>query len=118
MITKEKLEELKNRLLKEKLQILSDVFGEEMALKMFGSEGDVGDIADRANGVYENLLISSISELQRETLDQINEALKRINEGTYGKCIVCGKDIELERLDVIPYADKCIECKKKSTRRF
>jgi len=115
MLTKEDIEKFKDRLLKEKLQILSDVLGEELALKHFFSQVE-GDIADRAQDLYENQVLASLSGLQRETIDKINEALRRIEEGTYGKCASCGADIEIERLEAIPYAILCSACSKKEEK--
>jgi RNA polymerase-binding protein DksA len=115
MLTKEDIEKFKDRLLKEKLQILSDVLGEELALKYFFSQVE-GDIADRAQDLYENQVLASLSGLQRETIDKINEALRRIEEGTYGKCANCGADIEIERLEAIPYAILCSACSKKEEK--
>jgi DnaK suppressor protein len=115
MLTKEDIEKFKDRLLKEKLQILSDVLGEELALKYFFSQVE-GDIADRAQDLYENQVLASLSGLQRETIDKINEALRRIEEGTYGKCASCGADIEIERLEAIPYAVLCSACSKKEEK--
>jgi RNA polymerase-binding protein DksA len=115
MLTKEDIEKFKDKLLKEKLQILSDVLGEELALKYFFSQVE-GDIADRAQDLYENQVLASLSGLQRETIDKINEALRRIEEGTYGKCASCGADIEIERLEAIPYAILCSACSKKEEK--
>jgi DnaK suppressor protein len=49
--------------------------------------------------------------------DQIIEAIQRIDAGQYGICIRCGKDIELERLKVKPYARYCMQCKETIERR-
>jgi len=43
----------------------------------------------------------------------IDEALRRIQEGTYGKCQSCGKQISAARLEAVPHARLCIECKAK-----
>ncbi len=51
--------------------------------------------------------------LIEDTLSKVEEALKRFDEGTYGKCIDCGGDISIERLEAVPYAQRCLECKKK-----
>ncbi|MCX8028535.1 MAG: TraR/DksA C4-type zinc finger protein [Brevinematales bacterium] len=112
MLSKQKLEEMKEKLKKEKLQILSDIFGEEMAIKYFTNNSE-GDIVDRASDFYESQLLASISGIQREIIDKINDALKRIDEGTYGKCRSCGVDIEIERLEAIPYTDICSNCARK-----
>ncbi len=46
----------------------------------------------------------------------IDEALRRIKEGTYGKCHSCGKDISRARLQAVPHARLCIDCKEKEER--
>lgn len=45
-------------------------------------------------------------------LKEIEDALEKIEEGTYGKCITCGKDIPEERLDILPTAAQCINCER------
>lgn len=117
MISKEKLEELRERLSKEKLQILSDIFGEEVAIKYFSSSSfSEGDIADRASDFYETQLLASISGVQKEMIDKINDALRRIDDGVYGICKICGNEIELERLEVLPYTDTCSSCAQKQSK--
>ncbi|MDI6602191.1 MAG: TraR/DksA C4-type zinc finger protein [Thermoanaerobacteraceae bacterium] len=49
----------------------------------------------------------------KNTLNLINDALKRIDDNTYGICRICGKIIDKERLEAIPYSPYCIECEKK-----
>jgi DnaK suppressor protein len=49
----------------------------------------------------------------RETLLKIDEALRKIDEGTYGKCEDCGEDISVERLKVLPFAIYCVDCQEK-----
>ena len=44
---------------------------------------------------------------------KIDEALEKINEGTYGVCESCGDPIQPERLEALPYATRCIECQRK-----
>ncbi|MBM4140058.1 MAG: TraR/DksA family transcriptional regulator [Nitrospira sp.] len=51
--------------------------------------------------------------IHRETLVKIDEALRKLDEGTYGKCEDCGGDISEKRLKVLPYAIYCIDCKEK-----
>jgi len=50
-------------------------------------------------------------------LYHIDEALRRIEDKTYGKCVSCGKDISPERLEVVPHARFCISCKEKEEQR-
>lgn len=49
----------------------------------------------------------------RETLVKIDEALRKIDEGTYGKCEDCGEDISVERLKVLPFAIYCVDCQER-----
>jgi DnaK suppressor protein len=53
-----------------------------------------------------------LNERLEETLEQVNAALRRIEDGTYGQCTQCGEPISPERLAVIPYAKYCIECQE------
>lgn len=54
----------------------------------------------------------------RDLLGKVNAALKRIDEGTYGFCVVCGRPIEKERLEALPYVDLCLEDKKKEEKSW
>jgi len=47
-------------------------------------------------------------------LNYLEDALKRIDKGDYGHCNTCGKLIEKERLEAVPHASQCLECKLKS----
>lgn len=49
----------------------------------------------------------------RETLLRIDEALRKLEEGTYGKCEDCGEEISEKRLKVLPFAIYCIDCQEK-----
>jgi DnaK suppressor protein len=49
----------------------------------------------------------------RETLLKVDEALRKIDEGTYGRCEDCGEDISVERLKVLPFAIYCVDCQEK-----
>ncbi len=48
---------------------------------------------------------------ESKMLGEVGEALLRIEEGSYGKCIGCDKDIPVKRLEVFPAAKRCVECK-------
>lgn len=55
-------------------------------------------------------LTKGLQEREQAKLAQINEALKRLAEGNYGRCVVCGADIAFERLLVFPEAPNCAAC--------
>ncbi|HEY3374339.1 MAG TPA: TraR/DksA C4-type zinc finger protein [Candidatus Aquicultor sp.] len=60
----------------------------------------------------------SLSLNVNDLIVKVNEALKRIEDVTYGFCRVCGRPIERERLEAIPYTDLCIEDKKNEERSW
>jgi RNA polymerase-binding transcription factor DksA len=58
-----------------------------------------------------------LSASARQAVDEIDRALVRIKEKTYGLCAPAGRRISLERLEALPYADTCVECKARAERR-
>jgi DnaK suppressor protein len=79
-----------------------------------GSDNHVGDTATATLGREIDYTLEENSE---QVLAEINEALKRIDEGTYGTCAVCGKEIAPERLEAYPWASLCIDDARKAERR-
>lgn len=53
----------------------------------------------------------AVADLKRQELEQMDVALRKIDEGTYGTCEECGEGIEEERLKMIPFAEFCVKCK-------
>jgi DnaK suppressor protein len=58
----------------------------------------------------------SLLENARDLLDQVERALRKIADGTYGRCATCGKAIEAARLKALPHASLCIACKRAEER--
>ncbi len=52
----------------------------------------------------------SVTDLRRQELETMEIALRKLDEGTYGKCSRCGAEIDEERLKVMPYAEHCLRC--------
>ncbi|MDI6889344.1 MAG: TraR/DksA family transcriptional regulator [Thermodesulfovibrionales bacterium] len=63
-------------------------------------------------GLSQDVSLKQLST-HRETLLKIDEALRKLDEGTYGKCEDCGEDISEERLKVLPFATYCRDCQEK-----
>src|ERR1043165_6865146 len=81
----------------------------------YGREADrevSQDPADKASNSYTKELLFSQSTSERNTLKLIEEALARIQDGSYGECLNCGEDIQQKRLDAIPWAPYCIKCQE------
>ena len=73
-------------------------------------------MADTASDDYERDFSLGRATEEQKAMYTIDEALKRIEDGTYGSCSQCGKAIPKTRLKAIPQADLCIECKKSNEK--
>ena len=111
-------EELRAMLLERRMGILKS-FDEEIAAPQ---EEDlmsvvVGDMADLAQGLSENDMFFRLAEVESRELSQIDKALKKIHEGTYGVCESCRENISPARLKALPFANKCIRCQEEEERQ-
>jgi RNA polymerase-binding protein DksA len=88
---------------------LSEDAGEETAYD--------NHLADTATETYDRELDYTLEENSEHLLAEIDAALKRIEDGTYGTCTNCGQPIALERLEALPWATLCIDCKRDLERR-
>ena len=81
------------------------------------SSGDLSGysfhMADMASDSYDRELSLNIASEEQETVYEIDDALKRIKEGKFGKCVSCEKKIPQKRLNAVHYAKYCIQCKSK-----
>jgi DnaK suppressor protein len=66
--------------------------------------------ADAATETFEKERDLSLRDSFRDTIGRIDEALGKIDRGTYGQCDRCGRDIPAPRLDAVPHAIYCVEC--------
>jgi RNA polymerase-binding protein DksA len=73
-------------------------------------------LADTATVTVDREIGYTLEENSEHVLREIDDALKRIEDGTYGICQTCGKPIEPERLKILPYATQCIEDKRRAER--
>ncbi len=71
------------------------------------------DIADKASNSYEKEFLFSLTNNDRYVLQLVQEALERIQEGSYGHCVVCEEEVQQKRLEAVPWARHCIECQEK-----
>jgi YteA family regulatory protein len=74
-------------------------------------------LADTATETYDRELDYTLEENSQHVLAEIEAALKRIEEGTYGMCSNCGNQIPEERLEALPWATLCIDCQRDLERR-
>ena len=111
------LENMKAKLLEQKKTLLDSLADQSEDMKNLVKTVDSGDEADVAADVIDRQLLTSIGTQDAIRLQQIENALDRINQDKYGRCIKCGKEIPEERLEVLPYALMCIQCASAEERR-
>lgn len=114
---KENLRYFKKKLIEDKKEVLRAIDQEEenglhSSLQDYYSELSVYDNhpADIASETFEMEMQFNLEENEKRHLMEINEAIEKIDNGTYGVCDSCGNSIEIERLDVIPYTPICAKC--------
>ena len=73
-------------------------------------------LGDIATATFDREMASTLEENSTHVLTEIDAALARIDEGTYGLCLRCGKPIGQERLEALPWATLCIDDKRKEER--
>lgn len=81
------------------------------------SQTEAMDLADRASSSYMKEFIFSKSGSERQLLQEVVGALKRIQEDSYGECKGCGELVEQKRLKVLPWVALCLKCQKKEEPR-
>lgn len=117
-LTKTELQTLQERLLAEKESIqnhfdINQESSESEQISLRESTGELSSVdnhpADIGTETYERGRDQAVDEHQSNELDQINYALDRIEDSSYGICEICGKPIPYERLEAIPHTTLCIE---------
>jgi DnaK suppressor protein len=73
-------------------------------------------MADTATETVDREIDYTLEEHDERMLTAIDGALRRIDAGTYGVCVNCGAQIPAERLEAMPWATLCIDCKRKEER--
>jgi RNA polymerase-binding protein DksA len=97
--------------LSEELEAIEEHLPEVEQVSMDASGGYDEDLADVASDTFEREKGFAIENSVQDMLTQVEEALSRMDEGTYGICEVCGQPIHPDRLRALPYARLCINCK-------
>jgi RNA polymerase-binding protein DksA len=72
------------------------------------------NLAETATATLGREIDYTLGDNAEQVISAIDAALVRIEEGTYGRCVSCGNEIPLERLEANPWASLCIDCKRKA----
>jgi DnaK suppressor protein len=111
---RQRLTDERARVAEERQRLLEDT-----SRSMEESSDDDGvdsHLADSATETLDRELELTLEDNAGHMLASIDAALARIEEGTYGQCENCGEPISGERLEALPYATKCIKCKRLEER--
>jgi DnaK suppressor protein len=115
MLTEREIARFKNQLERMKQEML-----EVIEANQSSSFEDYGELtafdnhfADTASQLEDREVQYSIKDTAQHILDQVNEALDRIDKGTFGKCVDTGKDIPIDRLEALPYAKRTVEAQER-----
>jgi RNA polymerase-binding protein DksA len=100
-----------------KAEIVSNLVASSEDFKEIVEGMDPKDLADIASDDIDRKMIEALGVQELKRLKLIDSALTRIQQGKYGLCVKCGKRIPQDRLEAIPYALMCIECKNAEERR-
>ncbi|MDR0388109.1 MAG: TraR/DksA family transcriptional regulator [Treponema sp.] len=111
------IEKMKKSLTDLKAEIISNLVAGSEDFKKIVEGMDPKDMADIASDDIDRKMIEALGSQELKRLKLIDSALTRIQQGKYGLCVKCGKRIPQDRLNAIPYALMCIECKNAEERR-
>jgi DnaK suppressor protein len=109
------LTRLKDDLLRKRGEILSASTGTRPLPASMDVNSRQGDLADQASGNNEVHIQLKLKQTDAKILQAIEEALQRMEKGTYGICRDCGDPIAPARLEAIPWTRVCITCKQKQS---
>lgn len=122
-MNKEELKKYREKLLNIKNTIQGNI--QQLGMDAFKktqkeASGDLSSytlhMADMASDSYERDFTFDLVNNEQELIYKIDESLRRIDEGVYGSCQVCGKKISKARLNIVPYATLCVPCQQKEEK--
>jgi RNA polymerase-binding protein DksA len=111
------IEKIKASLSELKSEIIANLIASNEDFKQIVDDMDPKDLADIASDDIDRKMIEALGSQELKRLKLIDSALTRIEQGKYGLCMKCSKRIPQDRLEAIPYALMCIECKTAEERR-
>jgi len=107
-------ESFRKRLEEEGGRLIADL--ERLGVTEQENPGYSTHIADDATEVLENTKNHALRQNLQRLLGQVNDALAKLDKGTYGLCDDCGGTVDRARLKALPYAALCIQCQQQRER--
>ena len=111
MVTDSKMLSLKKKLIKQRQDLLTEA-EQTLNNKLSTEKESFPDPTDQAVAELDNNFLLRLRGREQRLIKKIDEAISRIDSGTYGICESCGEQISLKRLEARPMTTLCIECKK------
>jgi RNA polymerase-binding protein DksA len=118
-VNKRDIKHFEERLIEERLKLMKELGHFEDKIFNNSQRDAAGDLsaysvhmADQASDAEEREKAYHMASAEGRLLYHIDEAIARLRDGTYGCCLGCGKQIQKPRLEVVPHARLCIDCKK------
>ena len=112
--TRARYAELKRILEDRRREITNEVQGKirDVRAEASDKDHDVVDPGETAEVDIQEDIEFALIQMKAETLNKINEALSRLEEGVYGNCFECGEEIAEARLRALPFAVRCKDCEE------
>jgi DnaK suppressor protein len=110
MVADTKLLVIKKKLVKQRQDLLIEA-GQTLNNKISTEKESFPDPTDQAVAELDNNFLLKLRGREQKLLKKIDEAISRIDDGTYGVCESCGGQINIKRLEARPVTTLCIECK-------
>lgn len=107
---------LKNALLAERAALTEQLQQLSIVVKEEGV-GYSTHPADDGTLAFDQARDLAVQQSAKHTLQMVEDALARFDNGTYGLCVDCGREIDAARLEAIPYAALCLKCQSKREHR-
>jgi DnaK suppressor protein len=114
-MNRERYLELKNILEERRREMMSEVQERMRDVRSEGAGNTVQGVLDAAESSEADIqdeIEFALIQMKAETLNKIDEALRRLEEGTYGYCFECGEEISERRLRALPFAVRCKDCEE------
>jgi RNA polymerase-binding protein DksA len=122
-LNKEQIKQFRQLLITERAKLADEIksIAKDAATSPRDASGDLSaytvHMADMAADTYDRELSMNIASSEQEILYQIDDALKRLDEGSYGICQQCNQPITMSRLKAVPYASLCIACQRSKEQK-
>ena len=117
-LSKEQIKQFRQLLITERSKVAKEIrsIAQDATKSPREASGDLSaytvHMADMAADTYERELSMNIASSEQEVLYQIDDALKRLDDGSFGVCQQCSQPISMSRLKAVPYASLCIGCQR------